>query len=123
MIFKHGFVHCDPHPGNVLVMRNGGIALLDHGVYRDLSPQLRRDYCALWLAVLSGSKGAMRAACERLGVDPDMWRFVSLMLALAPGKVDEEGHGHPGGAGFTEPERTRSVADMSNEEKARADRA
>ena len=37
MIFKHGFVHCDPHPGNVLVKRtsqqNAQIVLLDHGLY------------------------------------------------------------------------------------------
>lgn len=121
MIFRHGFVHCDPHPGNILVLPSGGIALLDHGVYRELSGALRRDYSGLWLAVLSGSKAAMQAACERLGVDPAMWRFVSLMLTLAPGKVDEEGHGQPGGAGFTDSERShRSIADLSNEEKAEA---
>lgn len=120
MIFKHGFVHCDPHPGNILVTPAGGIALLDHGVYRTLSPQLRRDYSALWLAVLSGSKKAMQAACERLGVDPAMWRFVSLMLTLAPGKVDEEGHGRPGGAGLTDGDRINGIADLSNEEKAEA---
>lgn len=37
MIFKHGFVHSDPHPGNILVrkMKNGSteIILLDHGLY------------------------------------------------------------------------------------------
>lgn len=37
MIFKHGFVHCDPHPGNVLVRKtsrhNAQIVLLDHGLY------------------------------------------------------------------------------------------
>ena len=37
MIFKHGYVHCDPHPGNVLVRKNERgeteIVLLDHGLY------------------------------------------------------------------------------------------
>lgn len=38
MIFVHGYVHCDPHPGNVLVRRNQitneeEIVLLDHGLY------------------------------------------------------------------------------------------
>uniref|UniRef100_A0A8C5WLK4 AarF domain-containing protein kinase 1 n=1 Tax=Leptobrachium leishanense TaxID=445787 RepID=A0A8C5WLK4_9ANUR len=39
MIFVHGFVHCDPHPGNVLVRNNPKtnspeIILLDHGLYQ-----------------------------------------------------------------------------------------
>jgi aarF domain-containing kinase len=46
MIFKHGFVHCDAHPGNILVRRKPinrnnptndyQIVLLDHGLYRTL---------------------------------------------------------------------------------------
>lgn len=37
MIFVNGYVHCDPHPGNVLVQAGEGkdtqIVLLDHGLY------------------------------------------------------------------------------------------
>ena len=38
MIFKFGYVHCDPHPGNVLVRKDTAtgrpqIVLLDHGLY------------------------------------------------------------------------------------------
>lgn len=37
MIFKRGFVHSDPHPGNILVKKNASgkveIVLLDHGLY------------------------------------------------------------------------------------------
>ncbi|KAL7992601.1 hypothetical protein Chor_016857, partial [Crotalus horridus] len=39
MIFVNGFVHCDPHPGNVLVRKcpttgKSHIILLDHGLYQ-----------------------------------------------------------------------------------------
>ena len=37
MIFVQGYVHCDPHPGNVLVnktKRGTQIVLLDHGLYQ-----------------------------------------------------------------------------------------
>ena len=38
MIFHNGYVHCDPHPGNVLVRKNritgkDEVVLLDHGLY------------------------------------------------------------------------------------------
>lgn len=37
MIFKYGFVHSDPHPGNILIKQNEDnkldIVLLDHGLY------------------------------------------------------------------------------------------
>lgn len=37
MIFINGFVHSDPHPGNILVKKNSSgsidVVLLDHGLY------------------------------------------------------------------------------------------
>lgn len=37
MIFKFGYVHCDPHPGNVLIQKDSSgnpvVVLLDHGLY------------------------------------------------------------------------------------------
>ena len=42
--FISGFVHCDPHPGNILVRAVNSkpqIVLLDHGQYRELSEDFR----------------------------------------------------------------------------------
>lgn len=37
MIFVNGYIHCDPHPCNVLINKkedgNVSIVLLDHGLY------------------------------------------------------------------------------------------
>ena len=58
MIFLTGFVHCDPHPGNILVRKNpragGGfdLILLDHGLYKELSDEFRINYARLWKAVI-----------------------------------------------------------------------
>jgi aarF domain-containing kinase len=47
MIYDHGFVHCDPHPGNVLVRAKPGtknkaqIVLLDHGLYKELNQEFK----------------------------------------------------------------------------------
>lgn len=37
MIFFQGYIHCDPHPGNVLIRKGSRgqveVVLLDHGLY------------------------------------------------------------------------------------------
>ena len=39
MIFSSGFIHGDPHPGNIFVMKKGRVALIDCGqvaqIYRE----------------------------------------------------------------------------------------
>jgi ubiquinone biosynthesis protein len=37
MIFKSGFFHADPHPGNLLVTAEGNLCILDFGATEDLS--------------------------------------------------------------------------------------
>jgi predicted unusual protein kinase regulating ubiquinone biosynthesis (AarF/ABC1/UbiB family) len=38
MIFRDGFFHCDPHPGNLLVDANGRIGIVDFGMNKRLTP-------------------------------------------------------------------------------------
>lgn len=50
-IFVHGFVHCDPHPGNLFVRprpddpRKPQLVLIDNGLYRQYSNEFRSVYC------------------------------------------------------------------------------
>jgi ubiquinone biosynthesis protein len=41
MIFVDGLYHADPHPGNILVGRDGALILLDFGAVAQLSPHMR----------------------------------------------------------------------------------
>ena len=93
MIFVDGFVHCDPHPGNILVNAKGEVVLLDHGIYRTLPDDLRRTWCKMWRGLIRGSRAEMREATEALGVDPELTGFFSLVLALVPAKVMDDVHG------------------------------
>lgn len=49
-IFVTGFVHCDPHPGNVFVRphpknsRQFQIVILDHGLCLELPNDFRKQY-------------------------------------------------------------------------------
>lgn len=38
MIFRDGFFHCDPHPGNLLVDGEGRIGIIDFGMNKRLAP-------------------------------------------------------------------------------------
>lgn len=51
-ILVHGFVHADPHPGNVLLTSDGRLALIDLGMVVRLAPDLR-DRLARVLASMS----------------------------------------------------------------------
>jgi hypothetical protein len=71
-IFRHGFVHCDPHDANLLVRENPlkkgrpQIVLLDHGLYKDMGDTLRKDYCRLWRALVTGDEPTIKEQCEKL---------------------------------------------------------
>ncbi|MBI4666836.1 MAG: AarF/ABC1/UbiB kinase family protein [Nitrospinae bacterium] len=41
MIFVTGFYHADPHPGNIMIMEDGGLGLLDFGMTGRLSEKMR----------------------------------------------------------------------------------
>ncbi|KAK3171012.1 hypothetical protein OEA41_003096 [Lepraria neglecta] len=67
MIFGDTPLHCDPHGGNIAIRKNSSrrepnfdIILYDHGLYRDIPKQLRRDYAKLWLAVIDADEKNMR---------------------------------------------------------------
>uniref|UniRef100_A0A453EED9 ABC1 atypical kinase-like domain-containing protein n=1 Tax=Aegilops tauschii subsp. strangulata TaxID=200361 RepID=A0A453EED9_AEGTS len=72
MIFIHGFVHGDPHPGNILVSPRGqgrfSLVLLDHGIYKELDPKFRLDYCKLWKALISLDVQKILELGEQFGV-------------------------------------------------------
>ncbi|KAI7541214.1 ABC1-domain-containing protein [Hortaea werneckii] len=81
MIFgKDAPLHCDPHGGNLAIKlnnnkrrpRNFDIILYDHGLYRDIPPQLRTAYAHMWLAVLNMDEVQMRKyAYEVAGIGED----------------------------------------------------
>ncbi|KAJ5812272.1 hypothetical protein N7474_008573 [Penicillium riverlandense] len=60
-------LHCDPHGGNIAIRLNPNrkhpnfdIILYDHGLYRNIDRELRRNYAKLWLAVIDADLPRMR---------------------------------------------------------------
>jgi ubiquinone biosynthesis protein len=66
MIFRDGFYHADPHPGNLLIMPDGKIGLLDVGMIGQMTPALREDMEDLLLAIANNSTEQLVATLTRL---------------------------------------------------------
>ncbi|XP_068093972.1 uncharacterized aarF domain-containing protein kinase 5 isoform X3 [Hyperolius riggenbachi] len=82
-IFFTGFIHADPHPGNVLVnMGPDGkarLVLLDHGLYEFLSERDRTALCKLWRSIVLRNRQSMAEYSAELGVK-DYFLFCEILL-------------------------------------------
>ncbi|SFI31508.1 ubiquinone biosynthesis protein [Paenibacillus sp. UNC496MF] len=66
-----GLYHGDPHPGNVLALPDGRLALLDFGMVGRLNPGMKREFVSFVIAMRNqSSKGVIRAI-SNMGVIPD----------------------------------------------------
>ncbi|XP_065828511.1 uncharacterized aarF domain-containing protein kinase 5-like isoform X2 [Oscarella lobularis] len=88
-IFKTGFIHADPHPGNVLIRAKPGskkceaeIILLDHGLYMYVEPRHRQALCNLWKSIVMHDEAGMKQYSHNLGVED--YVFFSSMLVQRP---------------------------------------
>jgi ubiquinone biosynthesis protein len=73
-IFEDGLFHADPHPGNVLVLPDGRISLLDFGMTGELDESMRESLTDLLVAIVK--------------VDTRLATDAYLELAMASEKVN-----------------------------------
>jgi len=86
-IFNHGYVHADPHPGNIFVSsfqtKEGKIqpqvVLLDHGLYANLDDDTRLQYSYLWKGILTQNETLVKESSEKLGVK-EFWPLFAAMI-------------------------------------------
>jgi predicted unusual protein kinase regulating ubiquinone biosynthesis (AarF/ABC1/UbiB family) len=67
MIFVDGVYHADPHPGNVLVRKDGAIVLLDFGAVAELSPQMREGIPEFLEGVLRRDTDRLVRSMRKMG--------------------------------------------------------
>lgn len=93
MIFVQGVVHCDPHPGNVLVKQTKHgpqIILLDHGLYQTLTDEFRVRYSQLWMSMIKADIKGIKEHAEALNVG-DLYPFLACMLTARSWKAIQSG--------------------------------
>eukprot|EP00257_Ricinus_communis_P023520 XP_015583524.1 putative ABC1 protein At2g40090 [Ricinus communis] len=96
MMFKHGFVHCDPHAANLLVRplpsdrrsilgkRKPQLILLDHGLYKELDFTTRFNYAALWKALVFADAHSIKENSVKLGAGEDLYALFAGILTMRP---------------------------------------
>lgn len=98
MIFSEGYIHCDPHPGNILVRPspNGAqVVLLDHGLYTTLQEEFKFNYCNLWLSIINGDHEEIKKWAQELGAG-DLYPILACILAAKPWESLMRGLTKPG---------------------------
>jgi predicted unusual protein kinase regulating ubiquinone biosynthesis (AarF/ABC1/UbiB family) len=67
-LFRHGLYNCDPHPGNYLFLRDGRVAMLDHGCTREFGAGFIQKLVRLTEAVQSDERDLLHRAFLDLGM-------------------------------------------------------
>jgi ubiquinone biosynthesis protein len=101
MIFRHGIYHADPHGGNIIIMSDGRIALIDFGMVGRISPQLREAIEEILLAVVNQDVAMLGLIIRNIGLVParidlsdlesDLAEFVSQYATQSLDRFDVSG--------------------------------
>jgi ubiquinone biosynthesis protein len=65
-ILRHGFFHADPHPGNIFVLADGTLGLIDFGAVGRLDPIQRTAAVEMMAALVRRDVGMLRDGVERV---------------------------------------------------------
>jgi ubiquinone biosynthesis protein len=98
MIFRDGFYHADPHPGNFIILPGGVVGVLDFGMVGRMDEQLRDHLDTLILAVGRGdselltewalSLGRRLSAPDRAGMQSEVSDLATELVGQSVGDMD-----------------------------------
>lgn len=112
-MFLWGWVHCDPHPGNIFIRRKPSgqpeLVLIDHGLYIHMEPQFRHQYARFWKALLAFDNNTIGEVVKSWGINnPDIFASATLMRPYRGGDLST----HRGLAGLSKSERNERHYEM-----------
>lgn len=75
MIFRDGFYHADPHPGNLMMLPGGVVGVIDCGMVGRLDETMREEIESLLISIINKDAVELTDSVMRLGsVPPDLDR-------------------------------------------------
>jgi ubiquinone biosynthesis protein len=83
MIFQDGFYHADPHPGNLVIMTDDVVGLLDFGMVGRLDEPLREDIEEMLLAIVGQDAEQLTLMLTRVGAVPPSLDESNLRIDVA----------------------------------------
>ncbi|HET6719008.1 MAG TPA: AarF/UbiB family protein [Rhodocyclaceae bacterium] len=81
-IFESGLFHADPHPGNVFVLPDGRLSLLDFGMTGDLDESMRDSLVLLLEAVVKRDARAAKEAYLEMATASEKVNRATLLLDI-----------------------------------------
>ncbi len=101
MLFDEGLFHADPHPGNLLLLDDGRLGILDFGMVGRIDESLRESLEEMLMAISSGDETRLTRLIRRVGDAPptldesalaiDVADFVSIYGRQSLGSFDIAG--------------------------------
>lgn len=89
-MFLWGWVHCDPHPGNIFIRRlpsgKPELVLIDHGLYVHMRPEFRHQYSLFWKSLMTFDNKTVGKIVKGWGINnPDIFASATLMRPYTGG--------------------------------------
>ncbi|MCB1235339.1 MAG: AarF/ABC1/UbiB kinase family protein [Verrucomicrobiae bacterium] len=70
MIFRDGFYHADPHPGNLFLLAGGVVGVIDCGMVGQIDEDLRQDIEEMLMAAVANDSRVFTDLVMRIGRTP-----------------------------------------------------
>src|SRR5262249_26525024 len=82
-VFEHGHFHADPHAGNLLILPDGRLGIIDLGLTGETKPEDRQRIARAVRAFISGQPEALTRALLEFGVPPPTFQYEAFRDAVA----------------------------------------
>lgn len=83
MLFDEAVFHADPHMGNLIVMENGQLGILDFGMIGRIDETLRETIEEMLIAIASGDQNRLTRLIRRIGDAPPTLDDSALAIDVA----------------------------------------